>query len=281
MDHAALTDDDPPAPRTPWYRTRRKAAAKGVAFALVFGLAMYLLSLLPITDELKTFTAWVDGPAVGQLRGSAVLAAVYMLITLSPFPLPGTVLNVGAGFLFGVVFGSLATLVGCMGGATCSFFLARGLCMDATRKRADADGLWSGIANAMRDANGDGRKAFKVVVMARVPPVFPFALFNYAFALTDVSFKTYFVATAVGVYPAVVLDCYIGSICKSLAEATAGGGSALSENQEIALLVFYGVTGIAASVYLGWRIRAIFAGYDSEEIPAHDEFHGDRTRAMT
>jgi uncharacterized membrane protein YdjX (TVP38/TMEM64 family) len=55
------------------------------------------------------------------------------------------------------------------------------------------------------------------VLLARLPPFFPFPLFNYAFAVTDISFEIYMAATFIGVSPATLLDSYIGSLFSSLA----------------------------------------------------------------
>ena len=52
--------------------------------------------------------------------------------------------------------------------------------------------------------------------VARLPPVVPFALANYAFAITDVSFPVFFIASAVGVTPACIAEAYLGDLCQVL-----------------------------------------------------------------
>jgi uncharacterized membrane protein YdjX (TVP38/TMEM64 family) len=54
--------------------------------------------------------------------------------------------------------------------------------------------------------------------VGRLPPVVPFALANYAFSITDVSFSIFFTASAIGVTPACIAEAYLGALCSSFQE---------------------------------------------------------------
>jgi uncharacterized membrane protein YdjX (TVP38/TMEM64 family) len=67
------------------------------------------------------------------------------------------------------------------------------------------------------------REGWKIVLLTRLSPVFPFNLLNYAFGLTQVSVKHYFFASWLGMIPGTIMYVYIGSLAGDLASLAAGG----------------------------------------------------------
>ena len=65
-------------------------------------------------------------------------------------------------------------------------------------------------------------EGFKIVLLTRLSPVFPFNLLNYAFGLTPVSLRDYFLASWIGMLPGTVMYVYLGSAAKNLADLAAG-----------------------------------------------------------
>jgi uncharacterized membrane protein YdjX (TVP38/TMEM64 family) len=65
-------------------------------------------------------------------------------------------------------------------------------------------------------------EAFKVVLLTRVSPLFPFNLLNYAFGLSSVPFKTYVLASWIGMLPGTLLYLYIGSAAQTVAALLSG-----------------------------------------------------------
>jgi len=88
------------------------------------------------------------------------------------------------------------------------------------------------------------QEGWKIVGLTRLSPVFPFNLLNYAFGLTQVSLKHYFLASWIGMLPGTVMYVYIGSLAGDL--ATLGIGERSRTPAEWAL---YGV-GLMATVVL-------------------------------
>jgi uncharacterized membrane protein YdjX (TVP38/TMEM64 family) len=88
-------------------------------------------------------------------------------------------------------------------------------------------------------------ETFKTILLARLTPVTPFALENYAFGVTGVRLGAYLAATAVGIVPGTILNVWIGVIGRTAAQGGAGAAS-------WALLVI----GLAAAVILSvWLTR--------------------------
>jgi len=67
-----------------------------------------------------------------------------------------------------------------------------------------------------------GRESFKVGLLLRLSPAFPFDLPNYALGLTEVSFGNYALASVVEMLPETFMYVYLGSAARSLTEVAAG-----------------------------------------------------------
>jgi uncharacterized membrane protein YdjX (TVP38/TMEM64 family) len=152
--------------------------------------------------------------------GGVILVLVYSLCMV--ILVPGTILNVGAGFLYGTFWGYVVTIFGCMIGAVLCFALGRGVLQGWVRDKVAEHGPVARLCKLMGTSQMSQRETFTIVLVSRLPPVMPFALTNYAFSITDVSFPVYFFGTLLGVTPACLLDAYIGSLCDSLSAVLGG-----------------------------------------------------------
>jgi hypothetical protein len=111
-------------------------------------------------------------------------------------------------------------------GAALCFVLGRQVIQGWVREKVSRNGPVARLCAMMGAQTLSRRDTFTIVVVSRLPPVMPFALTNYALAITDCSFSTYFVGSFVGVSPACVLEAYIGSLCDDLAEVFGLDGDA-------------------------------------------------------
>ena len=122
---------------------------------------------------------------------------------------PGSALTLAAGALFGVVWGSIYTVVGSLLGATAAFLVGRHLARGWVAKKFAANEKFQAIDEAI------GREGWKIVFLTRLSPVFPFAPLNYAFGLTRVSLRDYFFASWIGMLPGTVMYVYVGSLARA------------------------------------------------------------------
>lgn len=160
---------------------------------------------------LISFLGWVQ--TLG-LQGALVLAVAY--IPACVLFLPGSLLTLGAGFAFGVVWGTVAVSVGSTLGASAAFWVGRTLARGIMESKVQANPKFQAIDQAVE---GQG---FKIVLLTRLSPIFPFNLLNYAFGVTKVSFRDYFFGSWIGMLPGTILYVYLGSTLKSLADLAAG-----------------------------------------------------------
>src|SRR5258705_2789829 len=188
--------------------TLRATALVALIAAAVAGLIVLSVNA-PLREDLGEF--------LGQFRGSvwgpAVYAAVYALACLV---LPGSLITLAAGSLFGVVVGTVVVSVASVAGASLAFWLGRTLARGLVEKRLAGNPRFRALDQAV--ATG----GFKIVLLTRLSPLFPFTLLNYAFGLTKVRFRDYVLASWIGMLPGTLMYVYLGSTVKELADVAAG-----------------------------------------------------------
>jgi uncharacterized membrane protein YdjX (TVP38/TMEM64 family) len=173
------------------------------------GLAVWLL---PLRHWIGLFLAWVRslGPA-----GAVVYALVYVAGTV--LLIPGTALTAGAGLIYGPIIGTLIVSPASVLGATLAFLIGRHSARGWVEMKLSAYPKFAAIDRAV------GGNGFKVVLLLRLDPVFiPFALLNYALALTKVRLRDYVLASWLGMLPASILYVYLGSAAHSIGDVLEG-----------------------------------------------------------
>ncbi|WP_201278311.1 TVP38/TMEM64 family protein [Scytonema millei] len=140
--------------------------------------------------------------------GAIAFILVYVIATVAF--IPGTILTLGAGVVYGAIFGSIYVFIGATLGATAAFLVGRYLARGWVAKKIAGNQKFQAIDEAV------GKEGFKIVLLTRLSPIFPFSLLNYAFSITQVSLKDYFLGS-VGMLPGTIMYVYLGSLAGSLA----------------------------------------------------------------
>ncbi len=139
--------------------------------------------------------------------GPVLFILIYIVATV--FLIPGSVLTLGAGAVFGVAKGSIVVSVAATLGATAAFLVGRYLARDWVTKKISGNETFTSIDKAVAD------EGWKIVGLTRLSPVFPFTLLNYAFGLTRVSLRDYFFASWIGMMPGTVSYVYLGALANA------------------------------------------------------------------
>jgi uncharacterized membrane protein YdjX (TVP38/TMEM64 family) len=157
-------------------------------------------------NMLASLLEWVRdiGPWGAVLFAAAYVPAAVLFV-------PGALLTMGAGFVFGLAKGTIIVSIGSTAGAAAAFILARNLAHDRVARRIARRPTLAAIARAVEV------EGFKIVLLTRLSPALPFNVLNYAFGLTAVPFRTYLVASWIGMLPGTVMYVYLGSAAKTLA----------------------------------------------------------------
>ncbi|MEH2137786.1 TVP38/TMEM64 family protein [Nostoc sp.] len=154
---------------------------------------------------LREALQWID--SLGAL-GAIAFIAIYIIATVAFFP--GSILTLGAGVIFGAIWGSLYVFIGATLGATAAFLVGRYLARGWVAGKIADNKKFAAIDQAV------GGEGLKIVLLTRLSPIFPFNLLNYTFGITGVSLKDYFIGS-IGMIPGTIMYVYIGSLAGNLA----------------------------------------------------------------
>ena len=189
-------------------------------------------------ELLRNALQWVDN--LGAIA-PIVFILIYIIATVAF--LPGSILTLGAGVVFGIVQGSIYVFIGATIGATLAFLVGRYLARGWISKKIAGDRKFSAIDRAV------GQEGFKIVLLTRLSPIFPFNLLNYALGVTGVSLKDYVLAS-VGMIPGTIMYVYIGSLAGSI--ATIGGETQPDANPvaQWAIRIIGFVATVAVTLYV-------------------------------
>jgi uncharacterized membrane protein YdjX (TVP38/TMEM64 family) len=182
------------------------AAAAAVIFVSWF---------VDLSGWLRQSLAWIRG-----LGAWAPLTFVLIYIVSCVLAIPASILTLGGGFLFGFGWGITYVLIGALLGAVASFLVGRYLAREWVARKVEKNAKFKAIDEAI------AREGWRIVLLARLAPIFPYAVLNYGFALTRVSLVHYALATAVGIVPAMLAFVYFGSLATDLTNLNQGVKSA-------------------------------------------------------
>jgi uncharacterized membrane protein YdjX (TVP38/TMEM64 family) len=219
----------------------------GVAAAVVL---IVLFKIFNVQELLRASLDWIQG--LGAL-GPIVFIVIYIVATV--FFLPGSVLTLGAGFVFGLVKGFVIVSVASTMGAVAAFLVGRYLARDWVARKVEGNARFAAIDRAV------GEAGWKIVGLTRLSPVFPFNLLNYAYGLTKVSVRDYFLASWIGMMPGTVMFVYFGTVAGSLATLGAGGGAGEEAAVgQLALRLVGLLATVAVTVYITRIAKRALAG---------------------
>jgi len=158
--------------KAPWWRPVLLLAVITTIFVLghFFGFGERLGAL---RDWINSLGAW--GPVV----------FVFLYAAAAVVAIPGSILTVGAGALFGTFLGVILVSIASTLGASLAFLAARYFARDAVAR-------WLSGNEKFRQIDQMTAKRGAIIVgLTRLVPLFPYDLLNYAFGLTNIPFRTY------------------------------------------------------------------------------------------
>ncbi len=190
----------------PGSNSRRVLGLVGFLCAVAVAIALFAGgdTLPRLVDWVRTRGAW----------GALVFGLSYTLATV--LLVPGSVMTLAAGFVYGTLRGTLVVLPAALLGATLAFSLARGRARPWVERRAGASPRFRAVDRAI------GAQGARTVLLLRLSPVFPFSVLNYLLGLTGVKTWQYVGASALGMLPGTLLYAYLGSLVQSVAELASG-----------------------------------------------------------
>lgn len=159
---------------------------------------------------LTGFALWVESLGVW---GPVAFIIGYIAATVAF--VPGLILTMAAGAIFGLARGVALVYVGATLGSAAAFLVARYLARRPIERRIEGNPRFVAIDRAIAG------RGFRIVFLLRLSPIFPFNLLNYALGLTRVRFVDFLLAS-IGMLPGTLLYVYYGGVVGEVA-ALAGG----------------------------------------------------------
>ena len=156
------------------------------------------------------FAQWVQNLG---FWAPAVFILGYALATVAF--IPGSVLTLAAGAIFGLAKGTLFVFIAATLGSSLAFLVSRYVARRLVERKLAGHKKFASIDQAI------GKQGFKIVLLLRMTPLVPFNFLNYGLGLTRVRFLPYVLAS-IGMLPGTLLYVYYGKLVGDVA-AIAGG----------------------------------------------------------
>lgn len=230
------------------------AMLRRIAIGLIALGSFFVLARM-VGDQLPAWTSWVQ--SLGAW-GPVVFILLYILaITLF---VPGSILTLAGGALFGVVLGTVYVFIAAVLGSCLSFLIARYGGRSFVEKRLGQNPRFDAVARAI------AQNGLKITFLLRLSPAFPFSLMNYALGLTRVRFQDYVLAS-VGMLPATLLYVYSGRVIGDVAALTGGATPQQGAGQYVLLAVGLAAT-LAVAIMVTRIARRALNEMTESEAPA-------------
>ncbi len=164
----------------------------GVAAGLFLAWRLGAFDLLSV-DNIDRLDAWFAG-----LGFWAPVVFVVLWIVAAVFFLPGLAITIAGGLIFGAVWGTVWTTVGANLGAIAAFLIGRYAARDMVEGMVEKN-------QALRKIDeGVARQGWRMLLITRLVPIFPFNVQNYVYGLTDIPLRTYVLVTVPCMLPATI-----------------------------------------------------------------------------
>ncbi len=184
------------------------------------------------------------------IAGVLVYSAVFTVAAICL--VPGSILTVGAGVAYGLVWGTIVASTASAMAATAAFLVARTVGRRRIARWAGSDPRVAALDAAIGD------HGLKLVILVRLSPLVPFNLLNYALGLTRVRLRDYALGSFLGMLPVTLLYVYVGSMAGQLVSLARGTADVGPLQQAISALGL--VATLAATIYVTRLARRALDG---------------------
>ncbi|MCW8128292.1 TVP38/TMEM64 family protein [Microbulbifer halophilus] len=169
------------------------------------GAGIGLLLYFDLDERIIEVLQWLEAQGWQASLLFVLIIAVAIVLLL-----PGVVFTMGAGFVFGVIEGTLLVVAGTALGATLAFLIARYLLPERPSRWVMSHVRPAHLGEVIRE------EGWSMIMLTRLVPLFPFKLSNYFFGLTPVRLRDFALGNLIGIIPISLNNVYLGSIAADL-----------------------------------------------------------------
>lgn len=197
------------------------AIAVGIVVVVYFVLKSY-----GVTDNIRLENIPKIKTWVASFGAVAPLVYIGLYFVSTVFFLPGTPVTVLAGFVFGPLWGVLYASIASIISVSTAFLIARYVARDLVENWVKGNTQFQRIDEQVKE------QGWRIVMLTRLVPIFPFNLQNYAYGLTSIRFSTYVLVSAIFMLPGTAVFVQLG------------GAFVSGEGNIWKTLIYLGVAGI-------------------------------------
>ncbi len=215
----------------------------GSILAILVGLFLFAPTL-PLAAGVEWLEQWVAGLGVW---GPLAFGVIYVIGAV--LFVPGLALTILAGVLFGIGWGLVTVSLASTTAAAIAFLIGRYIARDSVREQTRHYPTFGAVDRAIAEGG------WKIVLMLRLVPLFPFSIGNYLLGLTSVKFWGYVLASWIGMLPGTFVYVYLGNLGRVSVEAAATGAGRTMEPIEWVFMIGGGVAALGVIVYVTRLVR--------------------------
>ena len=218
------------------------------SYLVIIASVFAIVSFLPFDTLSKGLKEWVESLGIW---GPVALAGIYVIATI--LFVPGTILTLVAGGVFGLVVGFITVSIASTMGAALAFLISRYFARDKVSEMAKDSRHFDAMDKAIEEGG------WKVVGLLRLSPAIPFNIQNYLYGLTKVKFWEYVLTSWIAMMPGTFMYVYLGHV----------SGAALGGDREKSLgeWVLMGV-GLLATVAVTVYVTKLAKSKLDEDVDA-------------
>jgi uncharacterized membrane protein YdjX (TVP38/TMEM64 family) len=192
------------------------------SFALLLSLIVGVLGSMGYTihDVVGTIQNFIYNPqtvledCIDSVQDRGAVGVLYfgMFYVLAEIlAVPAVPLTLSAGYLFGIPTGVAVVLCSATIAASIAFLIGKTVLRSWVESA-----IVEGNPKVAKIDRAIGERGFKLLVLLRLSPIFPFALSNYVYGASSIDFPSYFWSTLLGFAPGTIAYVYTGMVGKEL-----------------------------------------------------------------
>lgn len=246
----------------PWVKLIIVAAVLAVAFVAANHFGLFdMFREGSFRDQVIRLDEFFTG-----LGAWAPLMFVVVWIVACVFFLPGLPVSIAGGLIFGAVWGSVWSTVGANLGAAVAFLVGRYAARDMVAAWVEKNRALKKIDDGVR------KQGWRMLLITRLVPIFPFSIQNYVYGLTNIKFSTYVLVTLPSMIPATIAFSFAAG---SAREVVLQGGQPEAVKKTIIYLAIAAVFFVIVSLIPGWVKKHVAGAEDLTEVATDSEGTGE------
>jgi uncharacterized membrane protein YdjX (TVP38/TMEM64 family) len=254
---------------------RRNCYKKSFFAILLVGFITYIiadsLTAGNVSDAVNSFLQWIEHNPV---PGIFLFMLVYLVATI--FFIPGSILTLGAGFVFanafglglGVLLGTVSVFFGASAGAIAAFLIGRYLLRDLVSKLSQKHAIFQALDVAFEE------KGLRIMTLLRLSPIIPFNAINYVAGVTSLSFSQYVIAL-IAILPGTILYVFLGASAGSLTDSASSGDNTTVTIIVVVVGIIFGIGAVGVTSYYAKQELNRIAEKRNEELEDMEGYRKD------